>query len=195
MRVAPLDLWAKLAKRFTLIGVQGIVRMAMAGLRRRGWDALALAAGLPLARLLGGTPRPIRAYNSCGLGLMAPRSGRRRSREAARGRLSRRQAAAGLSDARSRTSRRVRAVRKRVGDGVEIMVDYNQALGVAEALRARPRARRRGRVLDRGADPPRRLCRRAQARARARDADADRREFLASRTRWQRRSRPAPATT
>ena len=28
-RVAPADLWAKLAKRFTLIGVQGVVRMAM----------------------------------------------------------------------------------------------------------------------------------------------------------------------
>src|SRR2546425_13274218 len=29
--VAPVDLWAKLAQRFALIGVQGIVRMAMAG--------------------------------------------------------------------------------------------------------------------------------------------------------------------
>ena len=30
-RVAPLDLWSKLSQRFALIGVQGIVRMAMAG--------------------------------------------------------------------------------------------------------------------------------------------------------------------
>ncbi len=29
--VAPVELWAKLAERFALIGVQGIVRMAMAG--------------------------------------------------------------------------------------------------------------------------------------------------------------------
>jgi mandelate racemase len=29
--IAPADLWAKLARRFKLIGVQGIVRMAMAG--------------------------------------------------------------------------------------------------------------------------------------------------------------------
>src|SRR6478672_2529076 len=28
-KVAPAELWAKLARRFTLIGVQGIVRMAM----------------------------------------------------------------------------------------------------------------------------------------------------------------------
>ncbi len=27
----PADLWAKLARRFTLIGAQGIVRMALAG--------------------------------------------------------------------------------------------------------------------------------------------------------------------
>ena len=42
--------WAKLARRFTLIGVQGIVRMAMAGFDVACWDALAIAAGKPLAR-------------------------------------------------------------------------------------------------------------------------------------------------
>src|SRR3954465_4626161 len=68
--VAPLELWSKVAKRFTLIGVQGIVRMAMAGLDIAAWDALAIAADLPLARLLGGQPKSIPAYNSCGLGLM-----------------------------------------------------------------------------------------------------------------------------
>src|SRR5215468_6369410 len=45
-RLAPLDLWGKLAERFALIGVQGIVRMAMAGCDMAAWDALALAAGL-----------------------------------------------------------------------------------------------------------------------------------------------------
>ena len=45
--VAPLDLRRKLATRFALIGVQGLVRMAMAGLDIAAWDALAIAAGLP----------------------------------------------------------------------------------------------------------------------------------------------------
>src|SRR5580704_10769042 len=72
-RVAPVDLWAKLARRFALIGVQGIVRMAMAGFDVACWDALAQAAGLPLARLLGAQPTRIPAYNSCGLGLMPPK--------------------------------------------------------------------------------------------------------------------------
>ena len=52
--IEPADLWSKLARRFKLIGVQGIVRMAMAGFDVACWDALAQAAGLPLARLLGG---------------------------------------------------------------------------------------------------------------------------------------------
>ena len=34
-RVAPIDLWGKLARRFALIGVQGIVRMAMEEYSRR----------------------------------------------------------------------------------------------------------------------------------------------------------------
>ena len=69
-RIAPAELWSKLAERFALIGVQGIVRMAMAGFDIACWDALAVAAGVPLVRLLGGEPRRIPAYNSCGLGLM-----------------------------------------------------------------------------------------------------------------------------
>ena len=42
-RVAPVDLWANLSRRFTLIGVQGVVRMAMAGFDVACWDALARA--------------------------------------------------------------------------------------------------------------------------------------------------------
>ena len=68
--MAPAELWSKLTERFALIGVQGIVRMAMAGFDIACWDALAVAANMPLVRLLGGEPRRIPAYNSCGLGLM-----------------------------------------------------------------------------------------------------------------------------
>ena len=71
-RVAPVELWSKLAERFALIGVQGVVRMAMAGFDMAAWDALAIAAGVPLATLVGSEPKRIPAYNSCGLGLMAP---------------------------------------------------------------------------------------------------------------------------
>lgn len=61
--IDPEALWALLAERFALIGVQGIVRMAMAGFDVACWDAVAVASGQPLARLLGGEPRPVPAYN------------------------------------------------------------------------------------------------------------------------------------
>ena len=70
-RVAPLAIAAKLAHRYRLIGVQGIVRMALAGLDVACWDTLALAARQPLVSYLGGTPHAIAAYNSNGLGLYA----------------------------------------------------------------------------------------------------------------------------
>jgi mandelate racemase len=138
-RVVPAELWVKLALRFHLIGVQGIVRMAMAGFDMACWDALAQAGSAPLSKLVGGTRDRIPAYNSCGLGLMAP------------------DALAGEAEKLAKNFRAVKlrlgyptlredlaalhAVRRRLGEGISIMVDYNQALGVADALE-------RGRALD-----------------------------------------------
>src|SRR5512135_2117648 len=68
--VRPGEIAANLARRFALIGVTGTVRMALSGLDAALWDALAIAAGVPLASMLGGAVRPVRTYNSCGLGLM-----------------------------------------------------------------------------------------------------------------------------
>src|SRR5262249_4936752 len=58
-RLAPAELWRKLSERFALIGVQGIVRMAMAGFDVAAWDALAIAAGRPLATALSSPPHPL----------------------------------------------------------------------------------------------------------------------------------------
>ena len=70
--VAPFDIEQKLQRRLRLIGPQGMTGMALAGIDMAVWDALAQASGLPLVRLLGGTPQPVAAYNSCGLGLIGP---------------------------------------------------------------------------------------------------------------------------
>jgi mandelate racemase len=139
--VAPLDLWRKLATRFALIGVQGIVRTALAGLDVAAWDALAIAAGMPLARLLGGELKPIAAYNSCGLGLMdEPAAVADEAEKLLAGGFRAIKLRLGYRTARQDLAA-LHAVRKRVGDGIAVMVDYNQALSVAEALE-------RGRMLD-----------------------------------------------
>ncbi len=138
--LAPPKVWARLSKRYTLIGVQGIVRMAMSLVDVAAWDALGQAAGLPLTRLLGAEPRPIPAYNSNGLGLMAPEA---LADEAER-----------LLDGGFRAVKlrlgyptidedliAVRAVRGRIADDIALMADYNQALDAADAIA-------RARVLD-----------------------------------------------
>ncbi len=141
-RVLPADLWAKLARRFTLIGVQGIVRMAMAGFDVACWDALALAAKLPLAKFLGAEPRPIPAYNSCGLGLKDDLGALADEAEKllAAGKFRAVKLRLGYPTLQ-RDIAAVHAVRKRIGDDVHLMVDYNQLLAVGEALE-------RGHALD-----------------------------------------------
>jgi mandelate racemase len=136
-RIRPAEIAAKLARRFALIGVTGTVRMALSGLDAAMWDAVATAARLPLASMLGSSPRPIPAYNSCGLGLMAPSAV---ADEAVR--LTER----GFKAVKLRLGyptleedlTALKAVRERLGAGIDVMVDYNQALSVDEAMRRAP---------------------------------------------------------
>jgi mandelate racemase len=139
-RLAPIDLSTRLQQRYRLLGAQGIVRMALAGFDVACWDALSLAAGLPLASYIGSQPRPIPAYNSNGLGLMSPEQAADEAEalleqgfQAVKLRLGRATAEQDLAV--------VRAVRRRLPDTVALMTDYNQALTVTEAIR-------RGQALD-----------------------------------------------
>jgi mandelate racemase len=104
------------------------------------WDVLAQAAGVPLAKFIGGELAPIPAYNSCGLGLMAPAA----VADEAENLLDRGFRAVKLRlgyPTLQEDVAAVRAVRARIGENVALMVDYNQALTVDEALT-------RGRALD-----------------------------------------------
>jgi mandelate racemase len=132
--VAPMEVGSQLARRFRLIGVRGIVAMALAGVDVACWDALAIAAGMPLARFLGGSDDPIPAYNSNGLGLMDPEALADEAEEltaegfaAVKLRLGRAHAEDDLAA--------VRAVRERLPKHVQVMADFNQALTFAEARR------------------------------------------------------------
>jgi mandelate racemase len=138
--VAPLDLYARLHERFALIGVQGIIRMALAGFDVAAWDALAISQNLPLARLLGATPRPIPAYNSCGLGLMAePEQVADEAEKLLGGNFRAVKLRLGYPTLKQDIAA-VRAVKKRIGENL-LMTDYNQALSLTDALE-------RGRALD-----------------------------------------------
>ena len=91
---APLDIAAKLGRRFALVGVASVVRMALSALDAAIWDALAVAAGLPLATLPGGQApaHPRLQFERLGADVAGGR--RRRGREAARWRVSKRETAA-----------------------------------------------------------------------------------------------------
>ncbi len=138
--VAPFDLEKKLRQRYTLLGVHNVILFAMSGIDMAAWDALGQAQKLPLVRLLGGTPRPIPAYNSKGLGIMPVKALAKEAEElleegfaAVKLRLGRPHAADDLAA--------LRAVKKAIGPDVTLMVDFNQGLTVAEAVK-------RGRMID-----------------------------------------------
>jgi len=131
--VAPAAIAATLQRRYALLGVTGVVRMALSAFDAALWDAVAIAADLPLATLLGASPRPIRAYNSCGLGLMAPQAAADEAERLLEGgfrAVKLRLGYATLDEDLAVT----RAVRRRLPEDIELMVDYNQALSVDEAL-------------------------------------------------------------
>jgi mandelate racemase len=134
----PAAVEQKLLRHFRLLGPQGLTGMAMAGIDMAIWDARARASSVPLVTLLGGRPRPIPAYAS--LRTMSPAGAAAEAEEllalgftALKVKIGRGDLAADLET--------IRAVRRAIGDAVQLMVDYNQSLSVDEAIE-------RARVLD-----------------------------------------------
>ncbi|MEO8717769.1 MAG: enolase C-terminal domain-like protein [Burkholderiales bacterium] len=138
--VAPFDIEKKLRARYTLLGVHNMILFAMSGIDMAAWDVLGQAQRLPLVRLLGGTPRPIPAYNSKGLGIMPLKPLAKEATELVK---------EGFSAVKLRLGRphavddlaALRAVKQAIGPRITLMVDFNQGLSVAEALK-------RGRMID-----------------------------------------------
>jgi mandelate racemase len=138
--VAPFEIERKLRARHTLLGVHNIVLFAMSGIDMAAWDALGQALGEPLATLLGGKPQPALAYNSKGLGIqpLKPLANEavelvKEGFDAVKLRLGRPRAEDDIAA--------LRAVRKAIGAKITLMVDFNQGLSVAEAVK-------RGRMID-----------------------------------------------
>jgi mandelate racemase len=129
----PLDLTDRITRHFKLPGAVGPLAMVASSVDTAMWDALAIAADMPLARFLGASPRQLPAYNSNGLGLMSPEAAADEAEallengfRAVKLRLGRGEIGVDLAV--------VRAVRKRLPDQVRLMVDFNQALTFSDAM-------------------------------------------------------------
>lgn len=138
--VEPAKIAAALARHFRLIATSGVVGLALSAIDVACWDAMAIAAGKPLAEFLGGKREAISAYNSNGLGLMPAEKLADEAEELLEGGFRAVKLRLGY-DTLAADLAAVRAARKRLPDDVAIMTDYNQALTVEEALE-------RGRALD-----------------------------------------------
>ena len=138
--IAPFDLERKLRARYALLGVHNLVLFAIAGIDCAAWDARGQALGQPLVRLLGAAPRPIPAYNSNGLGLQPLKELPKAATNLLKGGFNAMKLRLGRSEARDDLEA-LRTVKKVIGSQVRLMVDFNQGLSVAEAIR-------RGRMID-----------------------------------------------
>ena len=132
--LAPLDVYGDAMKTLHLNGREGITLIALSGLDMAIWDALARAAGLPLVSLLGGSPGPIRAYNTNGLWLSPLKT----LAKEAKGLV----ADGGFKALKMRLGRpklqedidAIRIIRDAVGDDILLMTDFNQGMTFGEAL-------------------------------------------------------------
>ncbi|MGE5526581.1 MAG: enolase C-terminal domain-like protein [Rhodospirillaceae bacterium] len=132
--VAPFDAYRRGIGSLHLVGREGLSLIAVSALDMAAWDALAKAAGLPLAVFLGGTLGPVPAYNSNGLWLTPiAEVGAEAAALVAEG---------GFTALKLRLGREklhddlaaIAAVRDAVGAGVELMCDFNQGLSLGDAL-------------------------------------------------------------
>lgn len=133
--IGPFDLFDRARASLSLLGLEGMSLTAVSAVDMALWDALARAAGLPLAVLLGGTLGSVPAYNSNGLWLTPPEGQGDEAAELV--------AEGGFQGLKLRLGRELladdldalRRVRGAAGDGVLLMVDFNQGLTLDRALR------------------------------------------------------------
>jgi mandelate racemase len=129
--IAPFDLMAAMDAKFRLLGWQGLVGMAVSGLDMAFYDALGQAAGRPLAELLGGSSRPMRAYDS--YGVVDPLADEKDLKHSLDQGFRGIKIKGGNSDA-ANDERMVKGVRKLIGPDIALMIDFNQSLDPAEAI-------------------------------------------------------------
>lgn len=128
---APKDIFAFLNSKHRLLGTQGLVGMAIAGIDMALWDLLARRTHQTLTGLLGGSPKPIAAYG--GIGFDGVIGSANAAEAFAKQGFTGVKAKIGYATAAEDLAV-VQAMRAAVGEHVSIMVDYNQSLDPAEAI-------------------------------------------------------------
>jgi mandelate racemase len=132
--IRPIDDFRQRLRSLNLIGAEGVSLIAVSALDMASWDALAQAAGLPLANYLGGSLGAVPAYNSNGLWLTDVASLADEAQALV--------AEGGFQGLKLRLGRErlsddlaaIAAVRVAVGADVKLMVDFNQGLTLGDAL-------------------------------------------------------------
>jgi mandelate racemase len=132
---SPVDVFDGTAAALNPIGESGISAIARAAIDIALWDGLGRATNRPLVELLGGSVGSFRAYNSNGLWRHNPNTLGEEAAELL--------SDGGFSAVKLRLGnehlvddlRAIRSVRDAIGDSVDLMVDFNQAFGVGDALR------------------------------------------------------------
>jgi mandelate racemase len=133
-RVVPLEFYTAARKSLHFVGYEGLALIAASGLDMAAWDTLAKAANLPLCVLLGASVGPVKSYNSNGLWLKEPEAVAAEALELRdEGGFTGLKLRLGRDHVRD-DLRTVDAVRKAVGDDMQLMVDFIQGLDFAEAL-------------------------------------------------------------
>jgi len=132
--LAPFEAFRRGVASLHLIGREGVSLIAISGLDMAAWDALAKAAGMPLAVYLGGTLGSVPAYNSNGLWLTPIE---KIASEAAQ-----LVAEGGFAGLKLRLGREkladdvaaIAAAREGAGRSIKLMCDFNQGLSLGDAL-------------------------------------------------------------
>jgi D-galactarolactone cycloisomerase len=133
-----VGLWAKVYRmQLASHGMGAAASMALSGIDLALWDIRGKAIGWPLYKLLGGAANPIKAYaGGISLGFQDPSSLAEEALSYVQ--IGYQAVKLRVGDTPERDMARVQAVRKAVGDNVEILVDGNTNYALEDVRRVMP---------------------------------------------------------
>ena len=122
-----------LLDKFKLFGGTGILTMAFAAIDMATWDLLGNALHKPLYQLLGGSYNEVPSYESSGLSISTVSNVLSQAQDFVAKGNTRMKVRLGYETVGEEINL-IRELRNHFGNGIEIMVDYNQALSVDQAF-------------------------------------------------------------